>query len=311
MKINFVSFLNPYRFNGGGELDNRMLLEEGKKMGLDIRAYARVSNKYIHRLIKPVRQLHNSPDIWILADLFNVPEYGLSYDKGFLEEIINNQPYIHLDNAYVDICSKGALPCKGNKQNCVTGCGHGLSYELYKKSLLNVFLSPLHERTINGYFNNEFVNRSYVLRPLVDVTRFYNMHRERDIDYVYVGTISEYKGYSNIESRFGKERNFLFIGKNATGRSLFGRHIPYIENDQLITYLNRAKNFVHLPEWKEPMGRTVIEAALCGCGIIHNENVGACSFDFDIADPANIRHSSKDFWSRVREIVASTKNTVC
>lgn len=299
IKINFVSFLNPYSFSGGGELDNRMLLEEGRRSGHDIKIYSRVSNKYLHRLYQPKIDCHKNPDLWILSDLFNVPEYGLAYKKNFLEQVIQNQPFIHVDNAYVDICTSGPLPCGGNKQHCKQPCGNALTNDLYAKSLLNVFLSPLHAKTTNEFFGNRFIEKSFIVRPLINTDLFYNLNVERDIDYIYVGTISEYKGYSQVKKRFLKEKNFLFIGKNATGEKLFGDHINHVNNEELIKYLNKAKNFVHLPNWKEPMGRTVIEAALCGCNIIFNENVGACSFDFDISDPENSKNSAREFWEIV------------
>lgn len=282
-------------------MDNRTLLEEGKRLGHDIRRYHRVNNKYLNRLLTPrVKGLHAAPDLWILADLFNVPEYGLAYPENFLEGIVHRQPFVHLDNAYVDICTRGPLPCGGDKSRCGKRCGHKLSYALYEKSLLNVFLSPLHADTVNGYLAGRFTDKSAVVRPLVNPASFYNEGKARDIDYIYVGTISDYKGYQNIRKRFAGEANFLFIGKNATGEKLFGKHIGHIANTELVHYLNRAKNFVHLPQWKEPMGRTVIEAALCGCNIIANENVGACSFGFDIADPANSRHAATEFWEAVK-----------
>jgi glycosyltransferase involved in cell wall biosynthesis len=302
MKINFVSFLNPYNFNGGGELDNRMLLDEGKKLGFDIKIFSRVNNKYLNRFVHPQIESHDNPDLWILSDIFNVPEYHLTYKRGFLEQIIESEPFIHIDNAYVDICSAGALPCDGNKNICTNNCGNPLTYKLYSRSLLNVFLSPLHSKTINSIFDNQFIEKSFIVNPLVNPTLFYNSYLIRDIDYIYVGTISNYKGYENIKNRFGNEKKFLFIGKNATSEKLFGQHISYIKNSELVNYLNRAKNFVHLPQWKEPMGRTVIEAALCGCNIISNENVGACSFDFDISDPENIKNSAINFWEKVKSL---------
>ncbi|WP_290795050.1 glycosyltransferase [Flavihumibacter sp. UBA7668] len=303
MNINFVSFLHPERFSGGGELDNRMIIDKGRQLGNDIRIGARVTHKYWSRLMAPVMKLHTKPDLWILSDLFNVPEYKLSYKKKWLENIIQNEPYIHLDNAYVDICSNGALPCGGCKLKCTENCGYPLTEMIYDKSRLNVFLSPLHERIINGMFDNKYIDKSFVVRPLIDTDRFYKTGVERDIDYLYVGTISYYKGYGQLKDRFSQEKNFLFIGKNATGEPLFGKHIEHVENVRLIEYFNRSKNFVHLPEWNEPMGRTVIEAALCGCNIISNERVGACSFEFDISNPVNSKNAAKEFWNKIKSVV--------
>jgi hypothetical protein len=38
---------------------------------------------------------------------------------------------------------------------------------------------------------------------------------------------------------------------------------------------------------------------LCGCNIIANGNVGALSFDFDLADPANYGDAEDTFWRAV------------
>jgi hypothetical protein len=43
----------------------------------------------------------------------------------------------------------------------------------------------------------------------------------------------------------------------------------------------------------------VVEAALSGCNLIVNENVGAMSFPFDIAEPLNIQESASLFWDEL------------
>jgi hypothetical protein len=66
--------------------------------------------------------------------------------------------------------------------------------------------------------------------------------------------------------------------------------------------MNRAKHFVFLPRWPEPQGRVVTEAALCGCQLITNQNVGATSFPFDIANPANFAGANDEFWDAIEKI---------
>ena len=43
----------------------------------------------------------------------------------------------------------------------------------------------------------------------------------------------------------------------------------------------------------------MVEAALCGCKLITNENVGATSFDFDISDPQMIADAPDHFWREI------------
>jgi glycosyltransferase involved in cell wall biosynthesis len=66
--------------------------------------------------------------------------------------------------------------------------------------------------------------------------------------------------------------------------------------------MNRAKHFVFLPRWPEPQGRVVIEAALCGCELVTNQNVGATSFPFDIRNPANFAQASNEFWDAIEQL---------
>ena len=61
-------------------------------------------------------------------------------------------------------------------------------------------------------------------------------------------------------------------------------------------WMNWAKRFVFLPRWPEPQGRVVIEAALCGCELALNGQVGAASFDFDLKDPKNLTGAEEEFW---------------
>ncbi len=304
MKINFISFLNPYTFNGGGELDNRYIIDKGRELGHSIKIVSRVKNKYFNRFFAPNYDFYDKPDIWILADLFNVPEYGLNFKNDFIENIVRHEPFIHFDNAYVDVCCLPALPCSGRLSAKCGNCRTSLAKEVYSNSLANAFLSPLHASVINEVWENKFDSKSVVVNPLIDCNLFYSRNENRDIDYLYVGTISNYKGYGNIKNRFANESNFVFIGKNSTSEKIFGQHIESVPNHQLINYYNRAKNFVHLPNWKEPMGRTIIEAALCGCNIIHNENVGACSFTFDLSDKKNYLYSAENFWLQIEKKIS-------
>ena len=247
--------------------------------------------------------------MWILSDVWNSPEQKLHFRDGFLEDIINYQPYVHLDNAYVDVCSEGPLPCNGNSLDCKTICDKTRAHWIYSKSLLNIFLSPLHMKTVNRLLENKYFDHSIWIRPLIDTQKFRNQNIKRDIEYLYVGSITKYKGYDNIKNRFGHLNNFLFVGHNATNEKLFGHHIEYVPNHDIPGLLNRARNFVHLPVWIEPMGRTVVEAALCGCNILSNDNVGALSFPFDIADPEMIKGSARSFWNELLKRVMNKKNS--
>jgi glycosyltransferase involved in cell wall biosynthesis len=304
IKVNFISYLHPYKYSGGGEMDNRSILEYGLMKDIDIKLGFRRNGK-LSKYLSPRYTLHEKPDFWILSDIYNCPEDKLSFKDGFIEHIIEKEKYIHLDNAYVDLCDKAALPCHANREKCLCTLSVKRADNLYSHSLVNIFLSPLHRDTVIKRLPSVGENRTMIARPLIHTEDFINHHKTRDIEYLYVGTISDYKGYTNIEKLYGDNKDFLFIGRNSTRRNIFGRHIPYIPHLELPAYYNRAVNFVHLPNWIEPMGRTVVEAALCGCKLITNNNVGALSFPFDISNPEEIAQSGDLFWEEILDIAIS------
>jgi glycosyltransferase involved in cell wall biosynthesis len=308
MKINFLSYLNPFKkgFVGGGELINRQIISDAKLFDIDIK-YGYRENTLISRVLPPNLNLHKNPDLWILSDIFNIPTHKLSFNSGLLMDIISNHKFIHFDNAYVDICANGALPCNGIRNNLCHNClKNPLRELLYKNSKANFFLSPLHLKTINQFFENIYLSKSYIVDPFIDTNKFYNFHMERDIEYLYVGTISDYKGYSNIKEKFGdKGDQFYFVGPKSNSLQLFSNNYLGIKSaSELPLIYNRAKNFVHLPSWKEPMARTVLEAALCGCKLIVNENVGAASFDFDLSSSDYYINNIEKFYKSVFNIIS-------
>lgn len=320
MQINLVSYLNPFEHNGGGEMVNRRLIEVGKNRG----------HSFNYTFAKKKSDEYNeNADFDLLIDVFNYPETLKSRGAWvhlpikLLEHISNNRKFIHMTNAYADICNLGYLPCSGNNQS---QCPHknplhlirniaakdfkslcfaqeNLVRNLYVKSLLNVYVSPLHRDITNKVLliSDE---KSLVLKPIIEVENFHVDSKERDIEYLFVGVLSEAKGYYAIREMFF-DKDITFIGDIHPNIKLdFGNHlgkVPYVE---IPKYMSRAKNFVFLPRWPEPQGRVVVEAALSGCNLIINENVGAASFNFDLANGDNYRNSAEEFWDELERRIA-------
>jgi glycosyltransferase involved in cell wall biosynthesis len=319
VKIDCLSYFNPFKYGGGGEMITRALIEAGRQRGHTIRL----------RSIRPGADESTGPaDLYWLVDVFNFPQTlksrgaWLCFPHTLLEDIAANRPFIHISNAYVDVCNLGHLPCSGQTQ---AQCAHKsplrlvhnlalrdfgrqcfardpLVRKLFARSALNVYLSPLHQRTIEGILGDARGQSALVLKPMIDNTVFYDRGIERDIDYLFVGVIGEAKGLAAMRERF-RDADIHFVGKVAPGEKLdFGTwhgSVPYSEIPQ---FMNRAKHFVFLPRWPEPQGRVVTEAALCGCRLITNQNVGATSFPFDIANPANFIGASDEFWDAIEQI---------
>lgn len=319
MNIDCLSYFNPLKYGGGGEMITRALVEEGRRRGHTIRL----------RSVRPgVNESLGNADLYWLVDVFNFPQTlksrgaWLRFPRALLEDIAASRRFIHMSNAYVDVCNLGHLPCSGRAQ---PECPHksparlvhnlalrdfgrhcfaldSLARNLFSKSALNVYLSPLHQQTIEDILGEDRGRSSFVLKPTIDSTVFYNRKLERDIEYLFVGVIGEAKGLAAMRERF-RGADIHFVGKIAPSEKLdFGTYHGSVPYSEIPALMNRAKHFVFLPRWPEPQGRVVVEAALCGCELITNQNVGATSFPFDIRNPANFVHAGEEFWTAIEQL---------
>lgn len=319
MKINYVSYFNPLVYGGGGEMIMRSLIETGRQRGHNIT---------ISTVRSRSMEYDPSAELDILTDVFNFPgtikSLGawLDFPDGFIQNISQDRPFVHFNNAYVDVCNLGYLPCSGQSKPI---CPHKsptklvrnlaardfstecflekpLVKRLFRYSKLNVFLSPLHHKISYQMLGMKSEVPAFVMKPAIDANRFFNRNSKRDIEYLFVGVIGEAKGLAEMRERFA-DKDIHFIGKVAPDSKLdFGIHHGHVPYEIVPEYMNRAKNFVFLPRWPEPQGRVVIEAALCGCKLITNENVGATSFPFDISDISNYPDATSEFWETIERL---------
>ena len=294
----------------------KALLQSAKQLDVDVRISA----------LRPYSMdMHSAPDASLFVDLHNHGHSWKSlgawrrFTRNFIGDRSRTAPYVHLTNAYADVCNLPYLPCSGVRPTSVCDKSKALKgaflyrrltrscraldpeiTSLYRNAVLNVYLSPLHQAVTESLLSAKDLPPAYVLPPLIDTSLFYNRRKPRDIDNLFVGVISEAKGVDEMRRRFsGKE--IVLVGNVAPGVTLdFGTHVPHLPYSQIPELMNRAKNFVFLPRWPEPQGRVVIEAALCGCNIIANENVGALSFNYDLSDSKNYQGVATSFWDRFK-----------
>jgi glycosyltransferase involved in cell wall biosynthesis len=308
------------KYSGGGEMVNRQLIDAGRSRGHEISTTS-VRNRNL--------EIQEDADLYILADIFNFPHTiksrgnWLKFSEGFLKEIIDDKPFMHLNNAYSDICNLGYLPCSGKseevckfkakskiRQNLIgrdfsTKC---FSYrdivrQSYLKSVANIFVSPLHREIISKSIRIPEDHKSLIINPMINTNEFTNNNTERDIEYLFVGVLSEAKGYLELREKFHDKEIHLVGDIHPDIKLDFGTYLGKLSYSEIPLIMNRAKNFVYLPRWPEPQGRVVVEAALSGCKLITNENVGALSFPYDISDPRNIEKSGEVFWEELEELM--------
>lgn len=317
MKINYISYFDPMLHQGGGEAIAFDVIKAGESLG----------HTFTFCTVRPQQKIEydESADLDLVVDLFNYPSTfkslgaWLDFPIEFKHKILSRNRFVHLNNAYVDLCNEPYLPCSGFAQNSCpekssiqfiknlitkdfdTTCfaRRQLVKDFYSKSKLNIFLSPLHLQTANHILGNLDQSSSYILKPTIDPNQFFNRQMERDIEYLFVGVIGEAKGLNEMREKYSNT-DIHFAGRIHPDAKLdFGVYHGAVPYGEIPLLMNRAKNFVFLPRWPEPQGRVVIEAALCGCHLITNDRVGATSFDFDIANPANFGNATAELWKRI------------
>jgi glycosyltransferase involved in cell wall biosynthesis len=308
------------KYSGGGETVNRQLIDAGISRGHQISTTSVRNRK---------REIQEDADLYLLADIFNFPHTlksrgnWLKFSENFLKEIIDNKPFMHLNNAYSDICNLGYLPCSGkSEESCKFKSRTNLRQNLigrdfsnncfsyrdivrqsYLKSVANIFVSPLHREVISKSAKIPESHKSLIVNPMINTNDFKNHNVARDIEYLFVGVLSEAKGYFELREKF-RDKNIYLVGDIHPDIELdFGTYLGKLSYSEIPSIMNRAKNFVYLPRWPEPQGRVVVEAALSGCKLITNENVGALSFPYDISDPRNIEKSGEIFWEELEELM--------
>lgn len=323
LKINFLSHLSPFHYHGGGEQITRRLILEGRRRGYHIRTVFIQPLKF--SLLSRITRFRKS-DLTILFDVYNIPEYRHHFSRRFISRITEHGTYILGQNAYGDICNLNALPCNGtigDGTRCVESKDTYFSYranrsgwnkgrcpvndhsDLFVNAALNVFLSPLHASIFHALYSVTKI-KTFILEPVIDVDLFINKNRQRDIKYASYGGMSESKGFYNIRDRFPDEE-IIFFGSNNKQLSAihnYGKVIGRIPYEQMPDFLNRVEHYIHLPRWPEPHGLIVNQAALCGCELITNENVGALGHTFDIYDREHYAYHTARFWEKIEELMA-------
>ena len=302
MRVAWIAYLDPYAYSGGGELSQRMLIEEGRRRGhvITLSPFLRRRPQRIVRRSRLWRHLRVdwSADVFILSNLRNAPHVGARIPSRIIDRTLNSGRAVIHQQAWVDVCPFD-LPCAGQRESCRPDCSRDFADSLYSRARVAVFNSQMQRDAIARVLGVPLPPIQILEGPLVDADLFKPSGAQRDIDVLYVGTINADKGYYNLLERFGPDR-LTFVGPNHLGEPVQGRYLGRIPHGELPAIYSRARIFAHLPRWLEPMGRTVVEAALCGCEIVVNDRVGVTSLPSDLwRDRDYVRNTAARFWEQL------------
>lgn len=186
---------------------------------------------------------------------------------------------------------------------------------LFKQSQLQIFLSPKHFEGYLHTFPEIEGFKKAIIPSAIDVGMFKPVKgtkRKKD-SIIGVNCMSDFKGRENILKYIedNPKKRFTIVGSDEGLNYPNVEEIPYVPNKELPKMYSKHEHFIHLPEGIEPFGRTVMEALLCGCKIIGNDNVGALSYDWDYSNIEKVRktlsYASLGFWESIEEAVGWAK----
>lgn len=316
MRLSVISYVNPRVWAGGGEQVLTEYFSAAQSLGHEVELNAIWPS--------PILETDGSRkvDLYLIVDLYNLPGRQNRIDQrarhrfpGIMRSWQKSLDaalagtYVHMSNAYVDICSKPYLPCQSTgRLDCQLRaqppkCLTQRHADLHHNAALNLFVSPLHEATVRRLLTGVSF-RSAVLRPSLDPTPFLSAQRpadERDIGVLFVGAMRHAKGIAEAVSQPG-----LVI---VTPRPQSDVEIPEsvevhigLEHSEMPGIFGRARRFFYRGHWPEPFGRTVAEAALAGCLLDVEGDIGALSFDRPPSDLRLYLGSRDEFWERLVEV---------
>jgi glycosyltransferase involved in cell wall biosynthesis len=320
VNVHLLSYVDPYGGGqGGGEAMLRTLLEAGAGRGHRI--------VRTHMLPRPVFESLRGVDLVLMADVWNVPGHRRRLHRRMAGHLpgsahwryhrrvrrAGSVRYVHLDNAYVDICDLPYLPCNGTARGprCpFKDGGRGACFAhgnagMYEHADQLVFVSPLHRETVLARLERpDLIGQSTVCRPLVDpqpLRRAAGRSQGREIERLYLGPINEAKGLEEMRQTLGLE-TIHAVGRagdrhSAAAADAFAELRPPVPPADVPDLLASARAVVTLPRWPEPQGRVALEAVLAGCELIANERVGALSFELRPDDDRLYEGAADDFWS--------------
>jgi len=273
LNIIYLSEINPYKWNGGGQTIERGIIDKALSRGHKI---INLTPSDDEQMI--VRSIFES-DLVFCCDMDNRPTVMKWFSPNIFNIIMQKRNYVTFSNGYCDVCRKDYTPCNlTGKLNCINcPAKDELRRQFFYNSKFSIFLSSLQAEASLNLLN---IHKPYlVCTPDADLSMFKNNNLERDIDLLYLGVICEAKGYYNIieyiENNNLTGKNIVWVGDNLIGNIKYGKHIAKIEHNEVPYIMNRARYFIQLPRWKEAFSLSAIEASLCGCELIYNENVGA------------------------------------
>lgn len=274
-----VLWVQNYVKKGGAEISNYVAVETGTRLGFDIVGYD-IDTPLDRKLITEcdlivVNNMHTAGRDAMLGVLFNSGKPWVKYEHDYLE----------------------------------SGC-----VGLFTVAAMLVFISPAQAEHYFKLFGEDIKEKSVVLPLAIQEDRWQDKNEPRIPNTVLVPAYDKCRG--NTLAFMTSHPEYKYHVLSQTGIKPSGALLlPSVEWNRMQDIYNQYEIVLHQPDAKYAGDRVLFEATLCGCRVIHNENVGHLSWNYDLADHKTLRDNLTQalyrFWYEIdTRVVASLPNKV-
>lgn len=271
-RLTRIAWCQNYEKNGGAEISSFNVVQIGQRLGFDIVGWKVGGDNSGFELLKS-------------ADIV----------------IVNNLHYVDdAKSALLDWLFKSGKPFVKYDHDCFE-----VEKEIYRRSRLNVFISPKHAQHYIDLCGEEIKGRSICL-PLSFCVDDWKMGGPHTPGTVFVPSYGKCRDNvldylkSNSHLKFFIASDVVLAGKNVFS-------LGKINYTKMCEYYPMYETVFHCPLEKCAGERILFEAIMSGCKVITNENAFHTSWDFDWRNDAVLRPILKkapyEFWAAIDGVI--------
>lgn len=263
-----VAWIQNYSKNGGAEISNYNCIAVGRDLGFDV-----------------VGVVSNS-----------LRGFGLCKDADVI--VVNNLHSGNRDEIF-DYLGRTTVPWIKYEHDL-----QETEFDLYKKSRLNVFISPLQKKFYEKKVG-EGMSRSIALPLAIIPDRWEYRSDSRQPNTVFVPTYEKCRGTITEFIKSNPDKKFVFAGSVTPPFKNVERLGP-VDHARMQDAYHKYETVYHCPDKEWAGDRVLFEAVLSGCKIVTNGNAGHASWNFDWRDHETLRKKLSaaihDFWHEVEKV---------
>lgn len=265
----FYTIIDPTKVNpcmGGGNQTGQNVINNLKTAGFDT------------KIVTPKTEWldPNEPDIIFMFDAWNDPQGSPWFSHKQYEQILASPKKLFVAECAYTGVTTAPYGMNDSYDNNLTN----FTVPFFDRAEKVILASPLHLEEFKRWLRLPLNNHYLYLRE-VDTSIFYNTNQKtRTLEYITVGAMNFAKGTDIVKKEYA---------------NLFVVNLGSYNQIDLAKLYNLTKTFVHKPRWKESFSRTTCEAALCGCKLEVNNNVGALSWGLDLSSAEIYENSRQKF----------------